>query len=45
MLANLNLLSIKRGRASRPVEVLEYRMGFASGPKVNLIWESHRGGD
>ena len=32
MLANLNSLSIERRLASSPVEVLEYRMGFASGP-------------
>ena len=32
MLANLNSLSIERGRASGPVEVIEYRMEFASGP-------------
>ena len=32
MLANLNSLSIKIGLASSPVEVLEYRMEFASGP-------------
>ena len=32
MLANLNSLSIERGRASGPGEVLEYRMGFASDP-------------
>jgi len=32
MLANLNSLSIERGRASGRVEVLEYWTGFASGP-------------
>ena len=32
MLANSNSLSIEMELASSPVEVLEYRMGFASGP-------------
>ena len=29
---NLNSLSIERGGASGHIEVLEYQMGFASGP-------------
>ena len=34
-------LSIERGRASRPVEVLEYRMVFASGP-VEVLEQGER---
>ena len=41
MLANLNSLSIERGRASCPVEVLEDRRGFASDP-VEVLEQGER---